>query len=283
MPSPTVTVSDRRRTATGRRRGRWVANIVTIGRVTSPSGQQPQSWYGPPPQPPYAAPRQDQPAWAGHPGSVPPPRQWQAPPGPPAVIETGRADSRRFVVASVVMLSLGLVATIGGAVEAAGGRMGGLIAIGFGVAFLAIGLVPVVNRKRMFRPRRLVIEQAGIRWDDPKGEPWSVQWQELTAVALNRHEAAEVGPEGLTDKVAGAAADRVLGKRVLVRLDLFPADPGFAQRHPEMAHLWTGDRLRLQLGHNLRLLPQMDAAIRHFQPNRYAGVQRTTQGNLKLR
>jgi hypothetical protein len=199
------------------------------------------------------------------------------------VIETGRADSRRFVVASIVLISLGLVATIGGAIETVNGRLGGLIAVGFGVVFLLIGLVPVFNRKRAFRPRRLVIEQAGIRWDDPKGEPWSVRWQELAAVALCRHEAAEVGPDGLSDKVAGAVADRVLGERVLVRLELFPADRGFHQRHPEMAHLWTGDRLRLLLGHNLRLLPQMDAAIRYFQPSRYLGVQRTTQGSFSLR
>jgi hypothetical protein len=229
-------------------RGRSVANIATIGRVTLPSGQPPQPWSG-----------------------------------PPMVFETGRADARRFVIASAVLITLGMIAVIGGAAETVNGRMGGLIAVGFGVVFLGIGLVPVVNRKRAFRPRRLVIEQAGIRWDDPKGEPWAVRWQELAAVALNRHEAAEVGPDGLSDKVAGAIADRALGERVLVRLDLFPADPHFHQRHPEMAHLWTGDRLRLLLGHHARLLPQMDAAIRYFQPSRYLGVQRTTQGSFRLR
>jgi hypothetical protein len=199
------------------------------------------------------------------------------------VIGIGKADARRFVAASAVALTLGLIATIGGAVETVNGRMGGLIAAGFGVALLLVGLVPVFRRKRYFRPRQLVIEQAGIRWDDPKGEPWAVGWQELAAVALCRFEAAEVGPEGLTDKVAGTVGDRVLGERVLVRLELYPGDPGFGQRHPELGHLWTGDRLRLQLGHNVRLLPQMDAAIRYFQPSRYLGVQRTTQGSFDLR
>jgi hypothetical protein len=208
---------------------------------------------------------------------------WQPPYVPPAVIEVGRADARRFVIAAVVLITLGLVAIVGGAVEAFRGRMGGLIAIAFGVVFLLIGLVPVFNRKRAFRPRRLIIEQAGIHWNDPKGEPWAVRWQELAGVALVRHEAAEAGPDGLSDQVSGAIADRVLGERVLVRLELFPADQSFFPRHPEMAHLWTGDRFRLQLGHNVRLLPRMDAAIRQFEPRRYLGVQRTTQGTFNLR
>jgi hypothetical protein len=137
-------------------------------------------------------------------------------------------------------------------------------------------------RRKAFRPRRLVIEQPGIRWDDPQGQPWAVPWHELAAVAISKHGALEVD-HSMNAKVSGAISDRVLGESVLVRLDMFPADPGFHQRHPEMAHLWTGDRLRLQLGHNVRLLPQMDAAIRYFQPGRYLGVQRTTQGSFSLR
>jgi hypothetical protein len=170
---------------------------------------------------------------------------------------------------------LGLVATIGGAVEAVRGRVGGLIAVAFGVACLSIGLIPVFHRKRVFRPRRLVIEQAGMRWDDPKGEPWAVRWQELAAVALSRHEPGNTGTEGVTDEVADAVVERALGDRVLLHLDLFPGDPGFHQRHPEMAYLWKKDRLRLPLGHNAPLLPQLDGAIRYFQPGRYLGVQRT--------
>jgi hypothetical protein len=187
------------------------------------------------------------------------------------------------VIASAILIPLGLLAIVGGVVETVNGRFGGLVALGFGLVFLGIGLVPVFNRKRAFRPRRLVIEQAGIRWDDPKGAPWAVGWQELAAVALGRHEAAQTGPDSVGEKVAGAAMNRALGERVLVRLDLFPADPGFHHRHPELAHLWIGDRLRLQLGHNAKLLPQMDAAIRYFQPGRYLGVQRTTQGSFSPR
>jgi hypothetical protein len=178
------------------------------------------------------------------------------------------------VIASAILIPLGLIAIVGGVVETVGGRLGGLIALAFGLAFLGIGMVPVVNRRRAFRPRRLLIEQAGVRWDDPRGQPWAVRWQELAAVVIARREPASGGAEDLSGQVADAVADRVLGERVLVYLDLFPADPGFHRRHPELAHLSKGDRLRLPLGHNARMLPQMEAAIRHFQPSRFHGVQR---------
>jgi hypothetical protein len=180
-----------------------------------------------------------------------------------------------MIIASAIIIPLGLFATVGGVVATLGGRLGGIIALVFGLACVGIGLVPVFNRRRAFRPRQLVIEQAGIRWDDPRGEPWAVRWQELAAVALCRHEPGSTGPESVTEQVNGAIVDKVLGERVLVRLELFPGDAGFHQRHPELAHLWTGDRLRLTLGHTLGMLSQMDAAIRHFQPARYLGVQRT--------
>lgn len=210
----------------------------------------------------------------------PPPQPYP----PPAVIEIGKADARRFVLASAIMMTLSLVAFVLGTLEVVGGRTGGgLVALAAGLVFLGIGLVPVFRRKRAFRPRRLVIEQAGIHWDDPMGEPWAVRWQELAAVALSRLSPADTGPEGLTDKINGTIVDRALGERGLVRLDLYPADAGFFPRHPEMAHLWTGDRLRLLLGNNIRLLPQLDAAIRFFQPSRYLGVQQATQQSFRLR
>ncbi|MEV8441315.1 hypothetical protein AB0425_28385 [Actinosynnema sp. NPDC051121] len=37
-------------------------------------------------------------------------------------------------------------------------------------------------RKRISRPRELVFEVQGVRWDDPAGAPWAVAWQESGAV-----------------------------------------------------------------------------------------------------
>jgi hypothetical protein len=218
-------------------------------------------------------------------GFAPPPGAagWHAPAGPPAVIDIGKSDSRRFVIASAVIIPLGAIAIIAGLAGAVEGGPGvAIAAVCIGGVFLLIGLLPILARKKAFRPRRLVIEQAGIRWDDPQGKPWAVRWQELAAVAISKHEALQVGPESVSDKVSGAITDRVLGERALVRLDLFPGDPGFHQRHPEMAHLWEKDRIRLPLGHNAGFLPLMDAAIRHFLPNRYLGVQQT-EGFMGLR
>jgi hypothetical protein len=191
------------------------------------------------------------------------------------VIDVGKADAKRFVIGSVVSGAVGLVAIIAGLVGAVEGGVGVAIgAVCIGAVFLLIALLPVMARRKAFRPRRLVIEQPGIRWDDPQGIPWAVRWHELAAVSLSRHGALEL-PETVSDKVSGAIVDRVAGERVLVRLHLFPADAGFHQRHPEMAPLWHQDRLRLPLGHNAALVPQMDAALRYFQPMRYRGVQET--------
>jgi hypothetical protein len=65
-------------------------------------------------------------------------------------------------------------------------------------------------------------------------------------------------------------------RRVLVRLDLFPGDPGFRERHPEMEHLWELHRVRsgyrLPLGSAPRFIPPMDEALRRYPPDIYRGV-----------
>lgn len=229
---------------------------------------------GPPQAYPVPAPPGARPPWAAPAAHPPPaPYAWQA---PAAVIDVGKADSRRFVIGSVVSGALGLTAIIAGLAGAVEGGPGvAIAAVAIGAVFLLVGLLPLLARKQAFRPRRLVIEPAGIRWDDPRGSPWAVPWPELAAVSLTRHGALQVGPESVSDKVAGAMADRMVGERVVIRLDLVPADAGFHQRHPEMAHLWEEGRLRLRLGQNAALVPRIGAAMRQFQPALYRGVQET--------
>jgi hypothetical protein len=230
-----------------------------------------------------APPDGGQPAWSGPP--VPPqpsPYGWSGPPGPPAVIDVGKATGKRLVIASIVIGALGLISICAGLTGAVEGGIGvAIAAIAIGGVFVLIGLLPLLMRKKAFRPRRLVIEQPGLRWDDPQDKPWAVPWQELSAVAISKHGAVEVD-HSLNAKVSGAISDRMLGESVLVRLDLFPADPGFHQRHPEMAHLWAQDRYRLSFGRSPWLIPQIDAALRHFQPMLYRGVQET-EGFMGLR
>jgi hypothetical protein len=226
-----------------------------------------------------ASPQGGHPAWPGPP--MPPPQQpspygWPGPPAPPAVIDVGKSSGRKLVIGSIVAGALGLISICAGLTGAVEGGPGTAIAtIAIGSVCLLIGLLPVFFYKMAFRPRRLVIEQQGIRWDDPRGKPWAVQWRELAAVSISKHGALQVGPESVSDKVSGAIVDRVTGERVMVRLDLFPADPGFHQRHPEMAHLWAQDRYRLPFGQSPGLIPQIEAPMRHFQPMLYRGVQET--------
>lgn len=198
------------------------------------------------------------------------------------VIDVGRATGKRLVIASIVSGALGLISVCAGLTGAVEGGIGvAVAAIAIGAVFLLIGLLPLLMHRKVFRPRRLVIEQPGIRWDDPQGQPWAVPWRELSGVALSKHGAIEVD-HSVNAKVSGAISDRVLGESVLVRLDLFPADPGFHQRHPELAHLWAQDRYRMPFGRSPWLIPQIDAAIRQFQPALYRGVQET-EGFMGLR
>jgi hypothetical protein len=203
------------------------------------------------------------------------------PPGQPAVIDVGAAEGRRAAIAATLLILIGLGALILGFVEAANGRLnaGAIGAFIFGAVLLILGLIPVVNANRYFRPRRLIIEQAGIRWDDPKGRSWAVPWHELAAISISLHQKAE-GPEiSLSGALAGAAVDKTLGKVVRVRLDLFPADPGVRGRHPEMEHLWEFHKLvngyRQPLGSHADVIWQIERAIGHVQPRVYRGVQRT--------
>jgi hypothetical protein len=204
-----------------------------------------------------------------------------APPGQPAVIDVGTAEGRRAAIAAALLILLGLGALTLGFVEAANGRMnaGAVGVLIFGAILLILGFIPVINSKRYFRPRRLIIEQAGIRWDDPKGKSWAMPWHELAAVSISLHEKAE-GPEiSLTGALADAAVDKTLGKVVRVRLDLFPANPGIRGRHPEMEHLWEFHKLRngyrQPLGSHANIIRQIERAVGQYQPRVYRGVQRT--------
>lgn len=149
----------------------------------------------------------------------------------------------------------------------------------FGAVLLSLGLIPVVNAKRYFRPRRLIIEPPGIRWDDPKGKSWAMPWRDLAAVSISLHEKAEGRETSLSGVLAGAAVDQALGKVVRVRLDLFPADPWVRGRHPEIEHLWESYKLRngyrQPLGSHANVIQQIEWAVSHFQPRVYRGVQRT--------
>lgn len=181
---------------------------------------------------------------------------------------------------------IGLLAIISGIIGAVDGGSGGAIAaIAIGSVFLLIGLLPAITAKKTFRPRKLIFEAQGVRWDDPQGKPWAIAWRELAAVSISKHGALEVKRPSLSEKLVEAATDKLTGENVLVRLDLFPADPGFRARHPELEHLWQFQNVqngyRLSLGRSANYITPMAQALAAFAPNIYKGVQ-TTEGFMGL-
>jgi hypothetical protein len=199
------------------------------------------------------------------------------------VVDIGKMAGRQAIMGSVAAGGVGLIALIAGLAGAVEGG-GEPIAIGIGVVFLLPVVLVVVFSQQIFRPRKLVIEPAGVRWDDPKGAPWAVPWHELAAVTVSKHSAMEV-PQSANDRIVGAATDKVLGERAHVRLDLFPADAGFGHRHPQMAPLWgrqgVANGYRLPLGNKADLAPLLDGALRRYAPNVYRGIV-ATEGVMGL-
>jgi hypothetical protein len=201
------------------------------------------------------------------------------------VIDVGKTNGRKAIIGGVVAGVIGLGILIAGIASLADSAGGGIVGIVFGLLLLALPLAVVVRKDKIFRPQLLVFEAAGLRWDDPKGAPWAVPWSELAAVSVSKHSPKQVGPESVQDKLVGAASDKIVGERAHVRLDIFPADPGFAGRHPEMAHLWERQGVengyRLPLGGNVKFIPTIAAAMGRFAPQVYRGVN-ATEGFMGL-
>jgi hypothetical protein len=206
--------------------------------------------------------------------------------GPGAVvIDVGGTDGKKAIIGAIVAGVVGLIAIIGGIVGATdGGVGGGIAAIAIGTLFMVPVVFVIARRDKVFRPRKLVLEPAGIRWDDPHGAPWAIPWPELAAVSINKHSALEVD-HSIQNKIVGAATDKVLGERAHVRLDLYPADPGYAGRHPELAHLWERQGVRggyrMPLGSNVNFIQPIAQAMGRFAPHLFRGVH-ATEGFMGL-
>lgn len=236
--------------------------------------------YGPPPQQ-YGSP-QPPPGYAVPPGPManPPPALTPAGPGgPPVVLDIGKDAAKKAIIGSSVAGIIGLIAIISGIAGAVEGGTGTQIAvIVVGALFMLPVVITLAMSKKVFRSRLLVLEAAGLRWDDPRGTPFAVPWSELAAVAISKHTPKEVSQD-LSGHLAGKAAEKMVGERAHVRLDLYPADPGFVNRHPEMAHLWERQGVqrgyRIPLGSNVKFIPIIAVGIGKHAPQIFRGVQHT--------
>ncbi|SDH09805.1 hypothetical protein [Nonomuraea jiangxiensis] len=198
-------------------------------------------------QPPFAAPF--------------PPRQPS-----PVVIDVARDAKVKALIGGSVAAVIGLITLFSAATgQVTGGSGTVAVSAVLGLLFLGIGLLPVIAWRKISRPRRLVFDGFGVRWDDPQGRPWAAGWGELDAVGISRTRQRRVRP-----------ADYII-RKTMVRLDLFPADRGFRARHPEMEHLWefhtVKNGYRLPLGSNPKYIPVIEHAMRQFRPAAYLGVR----------
>jgi hypothetical protein len=177
----------------------------------------------------------------------------------------GKKAGRQALLGGAVSGGLGLLCIISAITGQVSGGSGVLIGVlVLGLIFLGIGVLVGVTARRVTRARRLVFDANGVRWDDPQGKAWAVRWEELSNVTISRTKQRRVQ---LTDYVM---------RRILVRLDLFPADPAFRQRHPEMEHLWEFHRVRngyrLPLGHAPDFIPLIQDGMQRFRPQIYGGI-----------
>ncbi|MDF5758538.1 hypothetical protein [Spongiactinospora sp. TRM90649] len=187
-------------------------------------------------------------------------------PPPPVVIDVATRAKTKAIIGGAVAGAVGLIAVVssltGGVTGGTGATIVGFV---FGLVFLAIGLLPVLTWGKLSRPRKLIFDADGVRWDDPQGKPWAVPWRELSAVVISRTKQRRV-----------KLADYIM-RKVMVRLDLHPADPGFRSRHPEMEHLWefhtVKNGYRLPLGDSPGYIPIIEGAMGRFCPAVYQGIR----------
>ncbi|MEV4176989.1 hypothetical protein [Nonomuraea sp. NPDC049709] len=184
----------------------------------------------------------------------------------PVVIDVGADAKVKALAGGSVAGVIGLLSIFSALTgQVTGGTGTAVVVAVLGLVFLFIGLLPVIAWKKIGRPRRLVLDAFGVRWDDPQGRPWAVAWAELSGVGISRTRQRRVKP-----------ADYLL-RKTMVRLDLFPADQGFRARHRDMEHLWefhtVENGYRLPLGSNPKYIPVIEHAMRQHRPGAYLGVK----------
>jgi hypothetical protein len=182
------------------------------------------------------------------------------------VIDVGGDAKVKALIGGSVAGVIGLIAIFSALTGQTTGGAGTGVVVGIlGLVFLLIGLSPIIAWRKVSRPRKLVFDGFGVRWDDPQGRPWAVPWEELSGVGISRTQQRRV-------KLAD-----YLFRKTMVRLDLFPADLGFRSRHQDMEHLWefhtVKNGYRLPLGSNPKYIPVIERAMRQYRPAVYLGVR----------
>jgi hypothetical protein len=174
----------------------------------------------------------------------------------PIVVDVAGGNNRTVRNGSIGCGVVGGFFVVAGLIAALGKNVGaGVVILVIGLVTVSVGLYPLLNRKAFRRPRRFVIDQDLIRWQDPRDLSWALRWDELREITISKP-----GP-GQTRSTYGVPRSRAAS----VRVDLIPRSDVV---HPEMAHLWELDELKggwsVPLGQNPDLVPQLENAFRTF-------------------
>jgi hypothetical protein len=191
------------------------------------------------------------------------PLRWQ--PGDPIVVRLPAAGFLRVIyllLLSTLSLAWFTYALMSWWDEA----VAGLSILGYAIgAVTLVAAVFVCFKPRVPSPNRVVLEPAGIRWWNRRSS-WAVAWTELAAVSIVKSK---------TYPGYGPIVTETYGS-VWVRIDLFPGDPGFHHRHPELAEYWEAaggkQRYRVPLGQSEAKIHELDNGLRMYAHMRYRGV-----------
>lgn len=174
----------------------------------------------------------------------------------PIVIDVAGGNNRTVRNGSIGCGVVGGFFVVAGLIAALGSNLGaGVVILVIGLITVGVGLYPLLNRKAFRRPRRFVIDQDLIRWQDPRDLSWALRWDELREITISKP-----GPDQ-PRSTYGVSRSRPAG----VRVDLVPRSDVV---HPEMAHLWELDEVKgawsVPLGQNQDLVPHLEDAFRTF-------------------
>lgn len=92
--------------------------------------------------------------------------------GPTTVLDVAANAKRKMLKGTVIVGPIGLM-LITPAFTLDAGAVGVFWGV-IGFVLLAFALTPLVLWHKVMRPRKLILEQNGIRWDDPRGTSWAV-------------------------------------------------------------------------------------------------------------
>ena len=189
----------------------------------------------------------------------------------PIVIDAGKRFSFQMLAGGLVGAFFGgsaLVAAIFGTDAPLFGRIiFWVLGLGFGLPGL-LGVFGWLFTHKL--PRKLIFDEQGIHWDEPRGAGWSIGWDDVEKVAVNA-----AGGTSLTVRNPGVT---------IVRLVIFPHTgkenaqlARFAATVDEQPAYW------IPLADNPDFIPLIAEGTGRFRPGKYAGLTRSKSTGFHIK